>query len=432
MLLLFGCIACNSPQPKATDTAEQALSYTLFESNPESAGFYADSLKQIDELVQQYINQKLIAGAVVLVARRGKIAYHKAIGYANVSEGQQLTTNSIFRIASQTKAVTTVAIMMLYEQGKLSLNDPVSKYIPEFASPTILNTFNSQDSSYTTTPAGHDITIHHLLTHTSGVMYSFKDSTFAKIYAKAGVPDLATIADVTVADKMAVLGRLPLKFEPGSQFGYGLSTDVLGRVVEVASGQSLAEYFSQHIFEPLGLANTWFYLPDQLADQLVTLYTETPDGIHPLPDPEDGVMSPDFPVKGAKTYYSGGSGLCSTAQNYATFLQMLSNGGIYNGNRLLQEATVAKMVTNQIDTLNLNKGKFGYGFYLTVQDNEYGMGRKVGRFSWSGAFNTLYWVDPAREVVVSIMMQAYPHTGSDVMRPKFEVIINNAVKQEAL
>jgi len=422
------CYGCSGPQAAQQQTTAP-IGYVITESTPEAAGMYADSLAQIDELVQHYIDQKVIAGAVVCIARQGKIAYHKAIGMKNVAQNEPLATDAIFRIASQTKAITSVAIMMLAEQGKLSVSDPVSKYIPEFANPTVLASFNAQDTTYTTRPANGEITIKHLLTHTSGIQYGFADTTFAMIYAKAGVPDLAIIANTTIANKMQTLGGLPLKHDPGAQYSYGLSTDVLGRVVEVASGQSLAAYFKQHIFEPLGMADTWFYLPEALASRLVTLYSETPEGIQPMPDPNDGVMSPDFPITGAKAYYSGGSGLSSTAKDYAVFLQMLTNGGVYNGNRLLKEATVQDMLTNQIDSLSLNKGKFGYGFYLTVEDNEYGMGRKVGRFAWGGAFNTIYWADPARQLVVTLMMQSYPHPSSGPLERDFEIIVNQAVAQ---
>ena len=248
---------------------------SLKEVTPESAGFSSDRLKRIDNIFQEYVDKKWIAGGAAIVAKDGKIVYYKALGYDDIENKTALKRDAIFRIASQTKAITSVAIMMLYEEGKFLLNDPVSDYIPEYKNQQVLDKFNAADTTYTTVPVKRDITIHDLLTHTSGIGYAQIGSKESNaIYAKNGIVGGIGVGQIVLADKMKKLGSLPLFHQPGEQWTYGLNTDLLGYLVEVVSGMSLAEFFSKRIFEPLGMKDTYFYLPKEKYNRLATLYTE--------------------------------------------------------------------------------------------------------------------------------------------------------------
>src|SRR6185369_4917631 len=227
------------------------------------------------KLVKEYIDKKWIAGATVLVARDGKIVYYKGLGYDDIDKKTPLKKDAICRIASQTKAITSVALMMLYEEGKILLSDPVSKYIPEFKNPKVLDKFNAADTTYTTVPAKREITIRDLLTHTSGIGYAQIGSKESNaIYYKAGVVGGIGVNKIVLGDKMKILGGLPLLHQPGEKWTYGLNTDLLGYLVEVVSGMHLDEFLRKKIFEPLGMHDTYFYLPKEKYNRLVTLYTE--------------------------------------------------------------------------------------------------------------------------------------------------------------
>ena len=252
-----------------------SFSQVLKEVTPESAGMSSERLQRIDKVLQEYVDKKWIAGGSAIIAHDGKIVYYKAIGYNDMENKTKLKRDDIFRIASQTKAITSVAVMMLYEEGKFLLKDPVSKYIPEFKNQQVLDKFNAADTTYTTVPAKREITIHDLLTHSSGIGYAQIGSKEATaIYAKNGVVGGIGVGKLLLADGMKKLGSLPLLHQPGDQWTYGLNTDLLGYLVEVVSGMSLADFFSKRIFEPLGMKDTYFYLPKEKYNRLVTLYTE--------------------------------------------------------------------------------------------------------------------------------------------------------------
>lgn len=373
-------------------------------------GLSRDRLLRIDTVVSKHIQAGHIPGAVVLLWHNGKPVYHKAYGFADMEDKKPMQEDAIFRIASQTKAVTSLAVMMLWEEGKFLLDDPVSLYIPEFKNPKVLVSFNASDSSYTTRPASREITIRDLLTHTSGIDYAAIGSNEMKAIAfKAGVPAGIGTGGALLGDKMKILARIPLKHDPGETFTYGLNTDVLGYLVEVLSGLSLDEFFRKRIFEPLDMKDSYFYLPAGKQNRLVSLY-ETKDNRlvkvnHPIFDGAD----PLYP-KSKGTYYSGGAGLSATAEDYARFLQMFLNGGTYNGKRIIGRKTVELMLTNQ---LGLNKkvsetgAAFGLGFGLETPANDHRSAVSVGTFSWGGAFNTQYWADPKEQIVGLIMTQGY-------------------------
>lgn len=396
---------------------------TLVQATPESAGMSSERLLRIDRVVQEYVDKKQVAGAVVLVARNGKIVYQKSIGYDDVDTKTPLKKDAIFRIASQTKAITSTAVLMLHEEGRFLLDEPISKYIPSFKNPKVLNKFNEKDSSFTTIPAKREITIRDLLTHTSGISYAGIGTPEANaIYAKNNIPSGIGTPYNKLADAISLLGTMPLIHQPGEKWTYGLNIDVLGYLVEVVSGLSLDEFFRTRIFEPLGMKDTYFYLPADKYSRVPLLYTEANRETVKVPA---NTPSAEFPkLKG--TYFSGGAGLNSTAYDYAIFLQMILNGGQYNGKRLLSPVTVKMMTHNQIGDLNLGLKKFGLGFGLTTEREAAKLPPSVGSFDWGGIFGTSYWADPQERIIGLIMTQKYPNSYGD-LSDKFKVLVYQAI-----
>src|SRR6267142_3985399 len=267
---------------------------TFTAGRPEDAGMSSERLARIDNMVNEYVAKKAIPGAVVFIARNGKVVYHKAYGVSDIEKQTPLKKDDIFRIASQTKAITSTAVLMLYEEGKFLLDDPLSKYIPEFKNPKVLVSFNEKDSSYTTEPAKGEITIRQLLTHTSGIDYAGLGSKELEIiYAKAKIPSGLFTPNEKLGEKMKALGPLPLRHQPGEKFTYGLNTDVLGYVVEVVSGMNLDTFFKKRILEPLGMNDTYFYLPKEKQSRLVAI-TEEKDGVV-RKVPATKSINPDYP-----------------------------------------------------------------------------------------------------------------------------------------
>lgn len=380
---------------------------------PEAAGFSTERLKRIDDAIKGWIGKDYMNGCAALIIRDGKIAYYKSFGYTKPNKKGNIDKDDIFRIASQTKAITSVAVMMLYEEGKLLLRDPVSKYIPEFANAKVIEKFNLADTTYTTRPAKREVTIHDLLTHTSGIGYAQIGSKEANaMYAKNGVIGGIGVGKILLADKMKILATLPLFHDPGAEFTYGLNTDVLGYLVEVVSGMSLAEFFSKRIFEPLGMRDTYFYLPSSKTRRLLPLFSEENGKLKETDNPYklNGDFNPDFPAdKG--TYYSGGGGLSGTIFDYAIFLQMLLNGGEYNGVRILSPTSVRLMTMNQIKTLSLGNGaKFGLGFGITTEESSSFTPLNIGSYEWGGMFASTYWADPKEKLIGLFYRNIYPTT----------------------
>ena len=299
---------------------------------PEKVGLSSERLKRIDKVMQEYVDENKIAGAVTLVVRRGKVAHLGTYGMADIEADKPMQANTIFRIASMTKPITSVAVMMLYEEGHFLLSDPISRYIPEFKDPQVLVPSSTGDG-YTTVPAKAEITIRQLLSHTSGISYLFMGREYiAKLYQNASISDGLTQTKGTIGDNVRRLAGLPLYSQPGEAWEYSLSVDVLGYFIEVISGMTLAELFRERIFRPLRMDDTYFYLPADKVSRLAALYAPAPDGgLDEFPETpvEFGylVMSSTFHYSGPRTYYSGGGGLLSTASDYAHFLQMMLNGG---------------------------------------------------------------------------------------------------------
>ncbi|MCX6143179.1 MAG: serine hydrolase [Ignavibacteriales bacterium] len=399
---------------------------------PESQGFSSARLQRIDKMLQEFVERGSIAGASAIIARNGKIVYYKAVGYDDIAKKSPARKDAIFRIASQTKAVTSVAVMMLYEEGKFLLEDPVSKYIPEFKNPKVIDKFNDADTTYTTLKAKREITIRDLLTHTSGIGYpSIGSKSMNALYAKEKIISGIDADTSRLGPMMRKLGSLPLFHQPGERFTYGLSIDVLGYLVEVVSGMSLDEFFHKRIFKPLGMNDTYFFLPKKKQARLWTLSSE--DSLKHLLNAKDkrSVVSdhnPDYP-NSEGTYFSGGSGLCSTAYDYAIFLQMMLNGGEYNGVKILGGNTVRMMTMNQIGDLSLYNGnaKFGLGFAVVTDLGSSRLPTPVGTYFWSGIFGSSYWVDPKEHLVAQLVLQQYPSRRGDIAE-KFKVLVYQALR----
>jgi CubicO group peptidase (beta-lactamase class C family) len=394
----------------------------------EMAGFSSERLKRIDNAMKEWVEKEWMQGGVVLIIRNGKIVYYKAAGYNDLKTKSPLQKDAIFRIASQTKAIASVAIMMLFEEGKLLLNDPVSKYISSFKKQTVLDKFNAADTTYTTVPATRDITIKDLLTHTSGLGYAQIGSKEANaIYAKNNITAGVGVTDRSLLDAMAQLGTLPLMHQPGQKWTYGLNNDLLGCLVEVISGMTLNDFFRTKIFEPLGMKDTYFQLPPEKSVRLVNLYTEDSTGhlVKSTGSLLNGPVGPDYPLQ-KSTYYSGGAGLSSTIYDYAVFLQMLLNGGEYNGKRILSRNTVRMMTMNQVgDLVFRGDDKFGLGFQIISEKNG-NVPAQAGTYSWGGAFSTSYWVDPKEKMVMLFYRQLQRSTHGEVVE-KFRALAYQAL-----
>jgi len=398
----------------------------LQEAEPASAEMSSKRIERIDAMLQEAVKENQVPGVVALIARNGKIVYHKAYGKAN-EKGDQLEKNTIFRIASQTKAITSTAVMMLWEEGKFRLDDPISKYIPEFGPAQILDTYNDSDGTYTTKPAEDQITIRDLITHTSGIGYGVidGDERFKKIYAKAGITDLFTTENISIAESVKKLAKLPLHHNPGEKYNYSEGLDVLGYFIEVVSGMPFDEFLRKRIFDPLGMNDTWFYLPKEKHDRLVAVQHKKDGKWENYPVT---FYDTDYPKKGAQRFFSGGAGLSSTAKDYATFLQMYLNNGKYNGTRILSRTTVQSIMGNQTEE-KFGDGKKHYGLafgVVTEKGQDAGGEGSEGTFDWGGYFNTQYFADPKEKIIGVLMKQTRGKT-EDQTGWKFRQMVFAAV-----
>lgn len=402
----------------------------LSAGTPESVSMSSERLERIDNMFTEAVSNNEIPGVVALIVRNGKIVYHKAFGMADNTTGRFLKTDDIFRIASQTKAITATAVMMLWEESKFDLDDPISKYIPEFKNPQILDTFQRNDTSYTTVAASKEITIRQLLTHTSGIGFGANldtDERFRMIYQKAGIIANISSEDVSIEEFVKNLAKLPLHHNPGEEYNYGFGLDVLGYFIEVVSGMPFDVFLKKRIFDPLDMDDTWFYLPNNKAKRLVSLQTKSDNGEWISYPPTN--IDWDYPIKGARRFFGGGGGLCSTAKDYATFLQMYLNGGELNGIRILSRTTVEYIMTNQIDDLwgENSGGHYGLVFGVANQKAHDTWGvMSAGTFYWSGGFNTYYFADP-KENIIGISMKQTLDVNTDGTQGKFLILIRQAI-----
>ena len=402
--------------------AGAAFGQGLPAGTPAAAGMAPERLARITPMMKDLVDRGRVAGTVTLVARNGKVVYHEAAGRRDVEKNVPMTTDSLFRIASMSKAVTSVAIMMLVEDGKVHLDDPVSRFIPAFARTTVVvppaMTATGTATAPTATNAGsapaiRPITIRHLLTHTSGISYG-NGNPFEADYRAANVIGwYFADKDEPIAATIDRLAKLPMDSQPGEKYVYGFNTDVLGVVVEKASGQSLADFMKARIFTPLKMTSTGFYVDPAQADRLATVYGIASPGAAITRAPEPGTGQGNY-VVGPRESFSGGAGLVSTASDYARFLQMLLNGGVLDGARLLSPKTVELMTSNHVGSLHSN-GMFGFGlgFEITEHVGRSGRPGSVGEYGWGGAYHTKFWVDPVEKLVVVFMTQLLPAAGSD-------------------
>ena len=423
----FFCSATAQTAARVITARTAGNQPTLQEAQPETVGMSATRLERMDAVINDYIAKKGQAGVAVLVARNGRIVYHKAYGQDDMAAKTPLKRDAIFRLASQTKAITSIGLMMLFEEGKFLLDDPISKYIPAFKNPKVVEKFNEKDSSYTSIPAKREITIRQLLTHTSGISYpGIGTKEAVAIYAKNRIPSGIGTPTNTLAEVMPRLAALPLVHNPGDKWTYGLSTDVVGYLIEVLSGQSLDQYLRTRLFEPLGMNDTYFYLPTAKQARLTRLYTEDSTRVVRRM-PALGGISEDYP-KQAGTYFSGGAGLSGTLYDYAIFLQMVLNGGEYGGKRFLSPTTIRLITTNQIGELTVGLNKFGLGFAITSEKSAARLPVSQDSFDWGGFFGTTYWVDPNEKVVALLYTQKVPNSYGD-LTDKFKVLVYQAITQ---
>ena len=388
-------------------------------------GFSAERLARIDEMLQSYVDRELIAGAVALVLRDGRPAYQKAVGWADKEARTPMRMDTMFRIASQTKAITSVTALTLVEDGKLSLNDQVGKYIPSFAKTTVAV---RSETGTSIVPAKRPITIRDLLTHTAGISYGV-DAHVASQYSAKGLGPSAGagwyFADKqeAICDVMERLGTLPFVAQPGEAWVYGYNTDVLGCVIERVARQPLDEAIAARVTRPLGMTDTRFFLPSEQRNRLAAVYASSDTGR--ATRAPDGALGQGSYVDGPRRTFAGGAGLVSTARDYGRFLEMIRSDGSLDGVRILSPRTVALMRTNQVGTLHSSTGLgFGLGFETTDRYGANGMD-DVGSYGWGGAYGTLYRIDPHAKLVMMLMIQLLPNT-TDV-REKFPAMVYQAL-----
>lgn len=390
-------------------------------ADPDSVGMSAQRLTRIDDFMQRYIDDEMVAGTVTLVARRGKVVHFKAQGMKDVERGQEMTTDTIFRMASMTKPIASVALMMLYEEGWFQLDDPISDWLPEFSDMMI--EVESADGTTRLEPAQTSISFTHILTHTAGLMNSYRGdiARYSEVSQVQGDEDLASWTER--------LATLPLRYEPGTRWEYSAATSVVGRLVEVISGQDLDTFMRERIFEPLQMPDTHFYLPEHKVGRFATLYGPNPDDGNRMMLTEVGDANSRY-VAEPTTFFSGAGGLVSTAHDYIRFQQMMLNGGELDGVRLLGPKTVELIFANHTGDLPLWLSGPGMGFglgYSVVLDRAVAHTSDTeGSVSWGGAFGTLFWIDPAEELVAIVLTQIRPYSHIRI-REGFHNVVNQAI-----
>ena len=388
-------------------SAAPAHAQALSAVPPGAVGLSGERLDDLSAVLAGHVQTGRLPGAVALVAREGRTAYLEAFGHRDRETGDPLEVDDIFRIASQTKAVVSVAIMMLQEQGKLLISRPLGVYLPAFRETTVA--IPGDGDAYEVVEARRPVTIRDLLTHTAGIGYG--GGIAADRWEEAGIQGwYFADREEPIAATVERMAALPFDAHPGERFVYGYSTDILGAVVEAVSGLPLDDFLRIRIFEPLGMADTHFYLPPAKADRLSVVYSSGEEGLERAPDPGRMVGQGAY-LEGPRTSFSGGAGLLSTARDYARFLQMMLNGGELDRVRILSPKTVELMTVNHVGDL-LEEGApgtgFGLGFQVVEDLGERGAPGSVGEYGWGGAYHSVYWVDPVEELVVVYFTQVIP------------------------
>jgi CubicO group peptidase (beta-lactamase class C family) len=414
MLLVVAAFALFAPVTRAAVAA----------NTPESHGFSSERLKRLDAVIQEQIDQKHMAGAVMFIARDGQPVHFRAYGQQEIETSKPMPTDAIFRIASMSKALTATAIMMLYEEGKFMLHDPVSKYIPAFAKSSVAvapPAGSPTDVKYVLVPAKRPIQIRDLLTHTAGLTYG--DGLAVDLYKQANVYGwYFANHDEPIAAAIDRLAALPLHGQPGESWQYGFSSDVLGRLVEVVSGMPLDQFFQERIFGPLKMVDSGFYLPPEKAARLAPVYGYEKGEL----TLRENSAKTDY-IQGPRKCFSGGAGVLSTTSDYARFLQMLLNDGELDGVRLLSPKTVELMHANHTgDKYVRDASGFGLGFWVNNDLGYFGELGTEGAYGWGSAYFPQYLVDPKEKIVALLMTQLKPANGID-LNQKFKVMMYQAL-----
>ena len=391
---------------------------------PEELGFSSERLQRLTQVFQSYVTDKKMAGSVVLIARHGKVAYFNSFGKRDIESNAAMQNDAIFRIASQTKALVSVGIMILQEEGKLLISDPAGKYLPEFMETTVAEP--REGGGYDVIKAKRQITLRDLLTHSAGIGYGY--GLAADKWKEAGIQGwYFADRDEPIAATISRLAKLPMDAHPGEKFVYGYNTDILGAIIEKVSGKSLDEFITSRILTPLGMKDTHFYLPQNKTNRLATVYSAYADkSLERSPDPGAMVGQGAY-VNGPRKSFSGGAGLLSTASDYAKFLQMMLNKGTLNGNRILSPSTVELMTVSHLGKIPYNAGQgFGLGFSVCLDLGERGTPGSEGEFGWGGAYGSTYWVDPKEDLVVVYFKQLTPTNNVDD-QSKLRTLIYQAI-----
>ena len=392
---------------------------------------HSNKLLELDEFINHKISENLIPGAVILVSSNNKIIHHKSYGYQNLNKKIKFKNDDIFRIASMTKIITSIAILEMVVKEKINLNEPIQNFIPEFKNLDVLDTFNPKDTTFTTIPAQKKVTLKHLLNHTAGFGYGKADnhSIFSNIYQKNKIVELFSSNDILLGDNLKKLLSLPLHHEPGDGFSYGMSTEIIAYLIEILSGKDLNDYLNEKIFTPMGMNDTYFYLPESKSERLVPVQTNL-DGFWKIY--ESDFYDIDYPINGS-TFFSGGAGLSTTALDFSEFLKMLINNGIYKGERIVDEK-VFDLIYNY-DELNSKKG-FKYGLVsgieqlnffkidnpdVTIDENNCNL-----LMYWTGYFDTQFVFDPCNKISIVVLKQLQDNEHDELfLKELTEVVYNN-------
>jgi CubicO group peptidase (beta-lactamase class C family) len=378
-------------------------------AHPEDVGMSTPRLTRLHDAMRAAVDSSEFAGIAMLVIRDGKVVALDTVGYQDVERKLPMRANAIFRIASMTKAVTSVGALMLLEDGKIVLSDPVSRYLPEFRELKVALPDNSTKAGVRLVPANRPITIHDLLTHTAGFTYAaFDEGPVAAAYTDADIVEGRAPSETLLADNIRRLATLPLVDQPGHAFHYGMSMDVLGRLIEVVSGQSLDDFLESRLFKPLGMTDTYFWVPDAKRARIVTPYTRENSVLRQVRNPErfGRAIVGGTGSRGSR-YLSGGVGLYSTAMDYARFLEMLLNGGTLGSQRVLSPNTVRLMTTVAVPDIAPGRG---YGLGIGVMENMSAAGvlGSSGTFGWTGSYATNSWADPKEQLIIVALAQRFP------------------------
>lgn len=401
-----------------------AFGQQLTVDTPENIGFSTERLSRLTHTFEKYAKEGDLPGGVILLARKNKIAYHQAFGVSDIEKNTPMTKQHIFRIASQTKAIVSVGIMILQEEGKLLISDPLSKYIPEFKETTVAQ--KNDSGGYKVVKANREITLRDLLSHTSGIDYGY--GVASDQWEKANIQGwYFADRDEPILETIKRMAALPNTAQPGERFVYGYNTDILGTIIEIASGQTLEDFLQQKILDPLNMKDTHFYLPKSKVSRLAVVYNQEEGKLKRAP--KEGTMNAQgHYLNGPRKSFSGGAGLLSTSSDYATFLQMMLNEGIYDGTRILSRKSVELMTTNHLGTVKFpwtNGTGFGLGFSIITDIGNFGELSSKDAFGWGGAYHSTYWVDPKEELVVVYFTQVIPITLDD--HQKIRALIYQAI-----